>query len=187
MRKIAVITEPGVFDAWAAVRLLGEAMGLHAYNVGDLCRTAVQGGTAWGQRFANHMQAGELVPDEVLAEFVADTLARSPGRWVLFGYPRTVRHAELLAEHGHPPEIVIQALLDERRIGQDWRLAAKRDQFPQILAEHRLRVAPVQAFYRSSEAFHALHQSGSVEDLAAGLQAIVFDTGSRPSGPDPVY
>jgi hypothetical protein len=29
------------------------------------------------------MQAGELIPDEVLGEFVADTLARSPGGWLL--------------------------------------------------------------------------------------------------------
>ena len=162
---------------WGAAMLLGEAMGLQAYNVGDLCRAAVQGGTAWGWRFASHMQAGELVPDEVLAEFVADTLARSTGCWVLFGYPRTVRHAELLAEHGHAPDTVIQVMLDEGRIDQDWRLAANREQFPQILAEHQLRVAPVQAFYHASDAFHVLQQSASLEDLVADLQAIVFGTG----------
>jgi adenylate kinase family enzyme len=145
-------------------------------RVGDLCRAAVQGGTTWGRRFANHMQAGELVPDEVLAEFVADTLVRSPGCWVMFGYPRTVRHAELLAEHGHAPDTVIQVVLDEGRIDQDWRLAAN-EQLPQILAEHHLRVAPVRAFYHASNAFHVLQQPASLEELVADLQAIVFATG----------
>ncbi|MFF5219498.1 nucleoside monophosphate kinase [Micromonospora sp. NPDC000442] len=166
-----------MLDAWGAAMLFGEAMGLQAYNVGNLCRAAVQGGSEWGQRFAGHMQAGELVPDEVLAEFVADTLARSPGYWVLFGYPRTIRHAELLAEHGHAPDIVIQVMLDEDRIDQDWRLAARREQFPQILADHRLHTAPVRAFYHASDAFHVLQQSASVEELAANLQAIVVSTG----------
>ncbi|RLK25317.1 adenylate kinase family enzyme [Micromonospora sp. M71_S20] len=173
MRKIAVIAEPGVFDAWGAAVLLGEAMGLQAHNVGDLCRAAVQGATAWGWRFANHMQAGELIPDEVMGEFVADTLAGSPGCWLLFGYPRTIRHAELLAEHGHAPDTVIQVMLDEGRIDQDWRLAAKRDQIPQILAEHRLRMAPVRAFYHASDTLHVVQQPASIEDLVADLQAIV--------------
>lgn len=106
VRRIAVIAEPGVFDAWGAVTLLGEAMGLQAYNVGDLCRAAVHGDTVWGQRFASHMRAGEQVPDEVLAEFVGEMLARSPGGWVLFGYPRTVCHADLLDEHSHAPDTV---------------------------------------------------------------------------------
>ncbi|MET8835142.1 nucleoside monophosphate kinase [Micromonospora sp. NPDC004540] len=166
-----------MLDAWGAAMLLGEAMGLQAYNVGNLCRAAVQGGSEWGQRFASHMQAGELVPDEVLAEFVADTLARSPGCWVLFGYPRTIRHAELLAEHGHVPDTVIEVMLDEDRIDQDWRLAARREQFPQMLAEHRLRAAPVRGFYHASDAFHVLQQYASLEELAANLRAIVVSTG----------
>ncbi|MGC5017299.1 nucleoside monophosphate kinase [Micromonospora sp. DT47] len=132
----------------------------------------------WEAGLASLLQAGELVPDEVLAEFVADTLTRSPGSRVLFGYPRTVRHAELLAKHGHAPDTVIQVVLDEDRIDQDWRLAARREQFPQILAEHRLRVAPVKAFYHASDAFHVLRQSASLEELAADLQAIVLSTGN---------
>lgn len=184
VRKIGVIAEPGVFDAWGAAMLLAEAMGLPAYNVGDLCRAAVHGGTAWGRRFASHMQAGELVPDEVLAEFVAETLARSPGCWVLFGYPRTVRHAELLAEHGRAPDTVVQVMLDKDRIDRDWRLAAKRQQFPQILAEHRLRMAPLQAFYQASDVFHVLQQPASVEKLAANL--LTLAGAHRAVGADPM-
>ncbi|WP_326560008.1 nucleoside monophosphate kinase [Micromonospora sp. NBC_01796] len=175
-RKIAVLPEPGVIDAWAAAMLCSEALALRAYNVGDLCRAAVQNRTAWGERFARHMLAGELVPDEVMAEFVADTLARSPGRWTLFGYPRTIRQAELLTEHGHAPDTVIQLILDEDRIDQDRRLAARREQLPQILAEYRQRTAPVSALYLASDALHVLQKSASIEDLAADMQTIVVGT-----------
>ncbi|MFV2104424.1 nucleoside monophosphate kinase [Micromonospora sp. LOL_024] len=173
---MAVIAEPGVFDAWGAVILLGEAMGLSAHNVGDLARTAVQEGTGWGRRFTAHMQAGELVPDEVLAEFVTNILNRSPGGWLLHGYPRTLRHAELLAEHGHAPDTVIQIVFDEDSIDQDWRLTERRDQLPQILAEHRMRVAALRAFYQASNTIHLLQQSRPVEKLAADLQTLVGDT-----------
>jgi adenylate kinase family enzyme len=176
-QRIAVIAEPGVFDAWGAVTLFAEAVGLQTYNVGDLCRAAVQDGAEWGRRFMAHVRAGEQVPDGVLAEFVADTLARSRGCWVLFNHPGTVRHAELLAEHGHAPDTVIEVRFDEDRIDQDWRLAERREEFCQILTEHRLRMAPVNAFYRTSDAFNVVRQSASPEELAADLRAIVVSPG----------
>lgn len=121
------------------------------------------------------MQAGELVPAEVPA--TSSRPARSPGCWVLFSCPRTVRHAELLAKHGHAPDTVIQVVLDEDSIDQDKPVAARCEQLPQILAELRLRVAPVGAFYHASDAFHVLPQSSSLEELAADLQAIVVSAG----------
>lgn len=66
-----------------------------------------------------------------------------------------------------------QVMVDDDRIDRDWRLAAKRQEFPQILAEHRRRVAPVQAFYRASDAFHLLQEPATIEELAADLQTTV--------------
>ncbi|MGW0506081.1 nucleoside monophosphate kinase [Micromonospora sp. NPDC003241] len=119
------------------------------------------------------MQAGELVPDEVQAEFVTDILNRSPEGWVLYGCPRTRRHAELLDEHGHTPGIVIEITLDEDAIGQDRRLAETRGQLPQILVEHRRRIAPIRAFYRDANAIHPLQPSRPLEKLAADLKTLV--------------
>ncbi|SBT43534.1 nucleoside monophosphate kinase [Micromonospora auratinigra] len=184
-RRIAVLAEPGVYDAWGAATLLGATVRLPAHNVGDLARAAVRSGSAWGRRFTGHMQAGELIPEEVLAEFVADTLDRSPVGWVLFGHPRTVRHAELLAAHGHAPDTVIQVTFDEDRIDRDWRLTARRAELPHLLAEHRLHTAALRAFYRNVDAFHAVPQHGSVEELAADLQAVVTRPVIRGTSPEP--
>ncbi|GAA2471914.1 hypothetical protein Ahu01nite_044750 [Winogradskya humida] len=42
----------------------------------------------------------------------------------------------------------MQVTFDEGRLEQDPRLADKRHQLPQILAEHRARTAPLRAFYQ---------------------------------------
>ncbi|MER5457556.1 hypothetical protein ABT008_22535 [Micromonospora sp. NPDC002389] len=107
------------------------------------------------------------------AEFVTDMLNRSPEGWVLYGYPRTRRHAEPVDEHGHAPGIVIEITLDEDAIGQDQRLTEKRDQLPQILVEHRRRIVPIRAFYRDANAIHLLQPSRPLKRLAADLKTLV--------------
>ncbi|MFI7218066.1 nucleoside monophosphate kinase [Micromonospora maritima] len=168
-----VLAEPGVIDAWGAVTRCADEAGLTAYNVGDLCRDAVHRNTEWGERFQAHLRAGELVPDALLVRFVAEALDRSRERWMLFGFPRTVGQAESLAALGHAPGRVIRIALDEARAHRDWRLAARQGELGQLLADHRLRTAPVTAFYQDSTPVHELRRPDSIEELVAGLRALV--------------
>jgi adenylate kinase len=55
---------------------------------------------------------GQLVPDPVISELVAERLQQSPGGWLLEGYPRTVEQAAHL-DTVAKPERVINILLDE--------------------------------------------------------------------------
>jgi adenylate kinase family enzyme len=55
---------------------------------------------------------GQLVPDSVISELVAERLQQSPGGWLLEGYPRTVEQAAHL-DAVAKPERVINILLDE--------------------------------------------------------------------------
>ena len=65
---------------------------------GDQLRAAVKAGTPLGLQAKTFMDAGELVPDDVIIGLVRDVLARHPdARGVLFdGFPRTVGQAEAL-------------------------------------------------------------------------------------------
>ncbi|WP_033338162.1 nucleoside monophosphate kinase [Catenuloplanes japonicus] len=177
MRKIAVIAEPGVLDAWAAAQLLGEARDVQARNVSDLIRDAVHRKTAWGRRFDEHLRAGELVPEEVTAEFVAEVLARERGGWVLYGYPRSVAQAVLLAAHGHEPDVVIEVSRPDGYV--DRRLAEGRSVF--ALPRYRADAAPLHDVYRRDGRFRAVCQTGSFWQLAIELESCVFP--SAPDGP----
>lgn len=169
MRGFVVITEPGVIHGWGAASVLAEAAGIEAISMGDLCRDDVRRGTAWGQEVSRHLEAGELVPDEVLVGLVADTLDDVDTGWVLFGFPRTVRQAESLAEQGHEPGDVVNLVLDEERIDSDPRLAERRDVLMVSLGEHRARVEPLWVYYRAHATVHTIGGSGDFYEVAAAV------------------
>jgi adenylate kinase len=93
--------------------LLAERLELLRLSTGDVLRDAVRRGTAMGSEARRYMEAGELVPDEVILGIVRDYLAgeaRDAG--VIFdGFPRTLPQAErldgLLAELDRPLRAVL--------------------------------------------------------------------------------
>lgn len=93
--------------------LLAERLGLLRLSTGDVLRDAVRRGTAMGQEAQRYMNAGELVPDEVILGIVRDYLAgEAAGTGVIFdGFPRTLPQAErldaLLADLDRPLKAVL--------------------------------------------------------------------------------
>src|SRR5689334_5475339 len=73
---------------------------LHAPQIasGDLLRTAVRNGSALGLKAKTFMDAGALVPDELVLGMIEERLnqADAQGGFILDGFPRTVPQAEVL-------------------------------------------------------------------------------------------
>ena len=88
-------------------------MGWAHVSTGDLLRAALKAGTALGLEARRFMEAGELVPDDVIVDLVREHLAAMPsGRGVVLdGFPRTVPQAEalgaVLAEEGRRVDRVV--------------------------------------------------------------------------------
>jgi adenylate kinase len=61
-------------------------------STGDILREASQHGTALGKKVRPYLDAGQLVPDDLMADLVAERLGRDDARkgFVLDGYPRTL-------------------------------------------------------------------------------------------------
>ena len=74
--------------------LLEERLGMGRIATGDLLREAVRQGTPLGQKAKAFMDAGELVPDEVILGLVGE--AAASGNNVFDGFPRTTVQAEAL-------------------------------------------------------------------------------------------
>ena len=77
--------------------ILAEKLGIPKIATGDILRQAVREGTALGLEARRFMDAGELVPDEVILGLVRDALAAAPGA-ILDGFPRNAAQAEALRE-----------------------------------------------------------------------------------------
>lgn len=98
-RHIVLLGPPGGGKGTHAARLGRELDAAHV-AVGDLLRREVAECTELGRQTAAFMDAGRLVPDELVVALTAGRLARPEAQagWVLDGFPRTVSQAEGLDE-----------------------------------------------------------------------------------------
>lgn len=80
--------------------LLAERLGVPKIATGDILRLAVQAGTKLGTEAKRFMDAGELVPDDVILGLVREALHGDATRAgaIFDGFPRTVAQAEALQE-----------------------------------------------------------------------------------------
>jgi len=96
--RIVLIGPPGAGKGTQA-RMLQQTFGIPQISTGDLLREAVREGTALGQQARAYMDAGELVPDQLVTAMVVERLRRSDcaAGFLLDGFPRTIAQAEALA------------------------------------------------------------------------------------------
>ena len=84
-------------------------------STGDILRAAVRDGTEFGRRAREIMDAGNLVPDDVMVGIMDERLDRDDTRgrgFILDGFPRTVAQAEALERMTAPRGIDVAINLD---------------------------------------------------------------------------
>jgi adenylate kinase len=116
--QILFLGPPGAGKGTQCKRL-SASLKLPHLSSGDLLREQVKAGTVAGIRAKQYMDAGELVPDEVLVAMFKDKLtsAECTNGFILDGYPRNLAQAEsldaLLAEINKNLNVVINLAVDE--------------------------------------------------------------------------
>jgi adenylate kinase len=96
--RLVLLGRQGAGKGTQCVRLARHYVVPHI-STGDMLRTAVREGTDFGRKAKEYMDAGELLPDEVMSGIVAERLDKDDARnrgYVLDGFPRTVAQAESL-------------------------------------------------------------------------------------------
>jgi len=94
---IIMLGPPGAGKGTQA-RLISETFGFAHISTGDMLRTAIKEGTELGARAKTLLEAGLLVPDELVDAIVRERLQKPDcGRgFILDGYPRTLAQAGTL-------------------------------------------------------------------------------------------
>lgn len=120
--NLVLMGPPGAGKGTQA-KLLAERFGLAHLSPGDLLRQAVKEDTPLGREAKRYMDAGRLVPDDLIIDLIGrrlEELASSGTGIVLDGFPRTLRQAEalsgLLETSGRPLDAVALLVLTEEEI-----------------------------------------------------------------------
>ena len=116
---IILLGPPGAGKGTQAVRI-AERLGLAHVATGDLFRENLSKGTELGQRAKGFMEAGKLVPDELVLEMLFDRVSKPDcaGGYLLDGFPRTLPQAKALSERlaGQPVQTISLEVPDDQLV-----------------------------------------------------------------------
>ena len=124
--KLILLGAPGAGKGTQA-EVVCEKLSIPAVSTGNILREAIKNGTEMGLRAKSFIEAGALVPDDVMIGIIKERLAEEDCKngFILDGVPRTVAQAEALEEMGvdidkvvdiEVPDDAIIARLSGRRV-----------------------------------------------------------------------
>jgi adenylate kinase len=142
--RLILIGPPGSGKGTQA-KLLSSRLGLAHIGTGDILREAARQNTPLGQVALPYMRSGQLVPDDLVNEMVAEHFRRDdrPERFVMDGYPRTLAQAasfdQVLRQQFLDLTAVLLVLVDDQEI-----IARMTDRWscPQCKATYHLTFHP---------------------------------------------
>ena len=115
--RIVLLGAPGSGKGTQAKKLMAERR-IPQVSTGDMLREAVASGTRFGLKAKSIMEAGDLVPDDVVLGIISERIAEPDAKkgFILDGFPRTLQQAndlnELLDEIGTPLDTAVLMNVD---------------------------------------------------------------------------
>ena len=185
--RIVLFGPPGAGKGTQAVKIAADFAIPHI-STGDMMRAAVAGASAIGQKVKKYLDAGELVPDDVVIEVIRERLTQADCArgFLLDGFPRTVPQAkkldQLLSQSARPLTHVVNLVVPEavlmERIRKRGESGSGRSDDNVEVAQKRLRVfleqtAPVIAFYGESQRTSDVNGVGSVDEVYNRIKAVL--------------
>ena len=115
--KLILLGAPGAGKGTQA-EILSKKLNIPTISTGNILRAAVKNGTPVGLKAKEYMDAGKLVPDDVIIGIVAERLAEPDcaNGYILDGVPRTIAQAEALEKAGIQFDAVVSIEISDETI-----------------------------------------------------------------------
>jgi len=186
--RLILFGPPGAGKGTQASALV-DRYGIVHISTGDIFRENVGNETELGRTAKQYMDAGDLVPDEVVIAMVDDRLRQDDARqgFLLDGFPRTVAQVEALDEivaaQGHTLDAVIRLIVDDdelvARLLQRARDQGRSDDTREVIANrlvnYRAETEPAVAAYRERGILRDVDGEGDVTDVRERVLAAVSE------------
>lgn len=124
--KLILLGPPGAGKGTQA-EVLTKKLGIETISTGVMLRAAMREGTELGKLAKEYIDAGKLVPDDVVVGIVKERLSQDDCKkgFILDGFPRTIAQAEALESQGVEIDNVLSLEVDDEVIVE--RLAGRRE------------------------------------------------------------
>ena len=184
--NIILLGPPGAGKGTQAQKLQ-DKHGLVQLSTGDMLRAAVASGSEIGQKAKAIMDAGGLVPDEVVIQIISERLdapdTTEKGA-ILDGFPRTTAQAEaldrMLADKGRSLDAVVELTVDEgilldriqKRAAETGgeRADDNAETLRNRLAVYHEQTAPIVPYYDNKGMLTRIDGMAPIEQVAADLE-----------------
>ena len=115
--KLILLGAPGAGKGTQSANI-SEKYGIPAISTGDALRAAIKEGTQLGLEAKSYMDAGKLVPDEVVIGLIKEKLASDACKngFILDGFPRSIPQAEALDAMGIKMDVVLSLEVADEKI-----------------------------------------------------------------------
>ena len=186
--NVILLGPPGAGKGTQAQRL-EERHGMKQLSTGDMLRALVASGSALGQKAKEIMDAGQLMPDELMVQMISDRIAQADcaGGFILDGFPRTVRQAEALDEMLAAQGMKLHAVIEMRvadevlvdrintRIAQSQ--TARSDDNVETLKKrldvYHGQTAPILPYYETQGRLITVDGMKSIDQVSEEIEAIL--------------
>jgi len=115
--RLILFGPPGAGKGTQA-EILTKKLGVPQISTGDILRNAVKDGTPVGLRAKSYMDAGDLVPDDIIIDVIKERLTRPDcvNGYIFDGIPRTIAQAEALDKQGVVIDVVLSMFVADEVI-----------------------------------------------------------------------
>ena len=179
---ILLFGAPGVGKGTQA-EILANKLNIAHLSTGDAFRTAIKNETPVGKLAKSYVDAGDLVPDEVVARIVEEAMdaeSFSNGA-ILDGFPRTRPQAEALQEildrKGLTIRRVVNLDVDDATIMQRLLMRGRKDDTEEVIANrldvYRQETAPLLEYYGQGNLLVTVDGIGDIDDVNRRILAAI--------------
>jgi adenylate kinase len=184
--RVVLLGPPGCGKGTQAQRLCEREKIVHL-STGDLLRAAVAAKTPLGLQAKPLMDAGRLVPDELVVGLVRERIASPEAAkgFLLDGFPRTVGQADALdrALGARGVQVVVYFVLADEEIVRRSLGRGRSDDTEPVVRErirvYRAQTEPLVARYRAAGLLEEVDASGSIDEVEALTKAALARRAGR--------